>query len=84
MPLHAKGCRQVRESSCPDHKLELGMNVTTSNETCELNLDELNLVSGGGLFSFALTLGGFGPLATVYQRAGGRDVNVSLGVKPAY
>jgi hypothetical protein len=58
------------------------LNITTSNETRELTVDELNIVSGGGLFSFALTLGGLGPLATVYEKAGGPDVTV--GVKPAY
>ena len=58
------------------------MNVTTSNETRELNFDELNLVSGGGLFSFALRLGGNPIAATLYEKLGGPDVTV--GVKPAY
>jgi hypothetical protein len=68
----------------PDHKQELAMIVTNSNElneTRELNADELDLVSGGGLFSLALRIASFNTLATIYERSGGPDVNV--GIPPA-
>jgi hypothetical protein len=61
------------------------MIATTSNEPNEireLNVDELDVVSGGGLFTFALALGGFGTQAAIYEKLGGPDV--SVGVRPAY
>jgi hypothetical protein len=85
MPLRAKGCCRVREYSRPDHRQELAMIVTKSNELIgigELNVGELDRVSGGGLFSFVLRLGGFNSVATIYEKLGGPDVTV--GVKPAY
>ena len=66
-----------------NHKLESALITTTSNgtnEILELNADELDIVTGGGLFSFALSVVGLGAAASVYEKAGGPDVNV--GVRP--
>jgi hypothetical protein len=57
------------------------MKITTSDETRELNADELNIVSGGGLFSLLLRISGNNLSATVYEKLGGPDVNV--GIPPA-
>jgi hypothetical protein len=59
-------------------QLELAMKITNSNETRELSVDELNIVSGGGLFSLVLRVASFNTLATVYERLGGPDVPVGL------
>jgi hypothetical protein len=61
----------------PDHQRETAMNITTSNER-ELNVDELNIVSGGGLFSLVLRISGNNLAATVYEKLGGPDVKVGL------
>jgi len=56
------------------------MKITNANETRELSVDELNIVSGGGLFSLLLRISGNNLSATLYERLGGPDVNV--GPKP--
>jgi len=53
------------------------MNITTSNER-ELNVDELNIVSGGGLFSLLLRISGNNLAATVYERSGAPDIKIGL------
>lgn len=54
------------------------MKIDFSNETRELSVDELNIVSGGGLFSLVLRVASFNTLATVYERSGAPDVPVGL------
>jgi len=54
------------------------MNITTSNETRELNVEELNIVTGGGWFSLVLRITGNNLAATVYERSGAPDVPVGL------
>ena len=54
------------------------MKIDTSNEARELSVDELNIVSGGGLFSLLLRVSGNNLAATVYERLGGPDVPVGL------
>ena len=39
-------------------------------------VDELNIVSGGGLFSLVLRISGNNLAATLYERLGGPDVNI--------
>ena len=59
--------------------------ISTWNERSEmrqLNVDELDVASGGGLFTWALTVAGFGTQATIYERLGGPDIGV--GVCPAH
>jgi hypothetical protein len=58
------------------------MIATTSNEPNEireLNVEELDVVSGGiGLFSTLLRVASFDSLATLYENLGGPDVNVGI------
>jgi hypothetical protein len=73
-----QGCSPGAGMIPPDHKQELAMKIDFSNESRELSVDELNIVSGGGLFSLVLRITGNNLAATVYERSGAPDVPVGL------
>jgi len=71
-----QGCSPGAGMIPSNHKQELAMKIDISNESRELSVDELNIVSGGGLFSLVLRISGNNLAATLYERLGGPDVNI--------